>query len=166
MIYFLMCGITITLLIGKNPISILTNVQFKWPFLFIGSLVVQLILFFLAISPLQVEIPYVLTLTFLGMVIALYINRTIKGVSWIFTGTFINWIALITHNGKMPVIHQTTPVHHDSRHHWVETEIWWLGDWIPLLRYTLSPGDVIVGIGLILFIVANSSRRGLINERR
>lgn len=90
----------------------------------------------------------------------------------------MNTLALLLHGGLMPVSENVIKMvdlkdssfDTDSRHQLMEdTNFWWLGDWIPFFtpigsNSVLSPGDLIVGIGLIVFIVRNSARRGPYSE--
>lgn len=48
----------------------------------------------------------------------------------------------------------------DSRHQLMNdsTLSWVVGDWIPVVRYVWSPGDIFVGFGIILLIFKNSSK--------
>lgn len=139
----------------------------------IGCLFVQIGLELIAIQYYR-QFPIILFLTFIGMVYGLFRNRHIPGIPWILTGTITNIIALLTHKGLMPVSESAMNVaglqhlldySQDSRHQAMEDSLfWWLGDWIPFLapigeNFILSPGDVIIGIGLILFCVKNSTKR-------
>jgi len=48
----------------------------------------------------------------------------------------------------------------DARHHLLNESVFWvLGDWIPLIRYVLSPGDLLAGLGIILLIIKHSELR-------
>lgn len=173
MIYFVVIGLVTAVALKRNPVIILTNIKFKVPWLLIGSLIVQILLEIIAIKS-SGQYPGLLSLTFLGVLAGLFINRHLYGVSWVFAGTFLNVSALLLHGGLMPVSEYAMQLSHledlgfdaDSRHQAMGSSVfWWLGDWIPFLtpigkNYVLSPGDVLVGIGLILFLVRNSSRRG------
>ncbi len=170
--YFIFTGLILALLLNRNPISIIKNVHFKLPLLMISCLIVQIILELMALQ-FNMQIPIILFLSFLGMLLGLFSNRHISGVKWIFFGTSINVIALLTHRGLMPVSENVINMvglqhlldYSDSRHQAMDnTLFWWLGDWIPFYapigeNFILSPGDVIIGIGLILFCILNSAKR-------
>jgi hypothetical protein len=173
--YFVFTGLVLALLLKRDPISIIKNVSFKVPLLMIGCLFVQI---GLELSALQFnkQFPIILYLTFLGMLCGLFFNRHIRGITWIFIGTSINSLALLTHKGLMPVsetainlagLQHLLNYNRDSRHQQMEDSLfWWLGDWIPFFapigeNFILSPGDLIIGIGLILFCVRNSAKRSL-----
>ncbi|MBA2870381.1 putative RDD family membrane protein YckC [Anoxybacillus calidus] len=167
MIYFVLVGILISLFLKKNPLTIVA-VELKAPFVMIGCLLVQIVLAYLAIVK-HLYYPIILDITFIIMLVCLFLNRHLPGVKWIFAGALLNTLALILHNGFMPVSETAMKIakldvsfQGDSRHQSMEDSIfWWLGDWIPFFtpigtNYVISLGDVFVGIGLILFIVRNS----------
>jgi hypothetical protein len=135
---------------------------------------IQIVLELIAINFPDKQVPIILFLTFLGMLLGLWYNRELGGIKWVITGLSINIIALITHGGLMPVSEKAMKVAglqylldytHDSRHQDMgESFFWWLGDWIPVIvpigeNFVLSPGDVMVGLGLILFCIYHSSKR-------
>lgn len=136
----------------------------------------QILLAFIA-STKNLQYPIILELTFVVMLVSLYLNRHIYGIKWIFVGAFLNTAAIVLHNGLMPVSETAMKIagltdlsfHSDSRHQSMEQSLfWWLGDWIPFLtpvgtNYVWSPGDLMVAIGILQFLVRNS-RRGNLNE--
>lgn len=163
---FLIIGILLAVIKGRNPVTIIKNVEFQWPLLIIGSFGIQIALAgFTLYTTIKLEL--VLVLTFTGVIIGLVKNKGISGMKWIIIGCMLNLCALLLHNGLMPV--STTAMkltgqdlgglEADSRHQLMEsgTLTWIVGDWIPFFHYVLSPGDLFVGIGLILFIYRNSS---------
>lgn len=168
MVYFILTGIIIALVRKKNPLTVFT-VELKAPFLMIGCFVVQLGLAYLSLKK-NLYYPVILNITFILMLVSLFLNRHLPGVKWIFWGALLNTLALILHNGFMPVSETAMKIANlenlsfegDSRHRGMEQSLfWWLGDWIPFFtpigtNYVISLGDVFVGIGLILFIVRNS----------
>ncbi|HZH61635.1 MAG TPA: DUF5317 family protein [Metabacillus sp.] len=168
MVYFMLIGIIIALLLKRNPLTILT-VELKAPLLMIGCLAVQVILAYIAYSK-HLYYPFVLNITFIIMLFCLFLNRGLYGVKWIFCGALLNALALVLHRGFMPVSEtamKLAGLEHlgfegDSRHRSMgDSLFWWLGDWIPFftpigVNYVISLGDVLVGVGLILFIVRNS----------
>jgi hypothetical protein len=174
MYYFFIFGVILTLFLKRNPITIIPNVIFRVPLLLISCLVTQIGLELLAVNYTDKKYPAILFLTFLGMLIGLYLNRHISGIKWIFFGLSINILALITHGGLMPVSEKALKIadlghlvdySQDSRHQEMgDSFFWWLGDWIPLIipfgkNFVISPGDFVVGVGLILFCINNSTKR-------
>jgi len=167
MVYFVLVGIIIALFLKRNPL-IIFKIHLRAPFVMIGVLIIQIVLEYLALNK-DIYYPLILDLTFVIMLVCLYLNRNFCGVKYIFTGALLNTVALILHNGIMPVSEaamRTAEIdlefYGDSRHQPMEDSLfWWLGDWIPLFtpvgtNYVLSVGDILVGTGLILFIVGNS----------
>ncbi|WP_018130595.1 DUF5317 family protein [Effusibacillus pohliae] len=173
MIYFVIAGIGLALLFKRNPVSIVFNIRFKVPYVMIGCFLIQLVLAILAVQT-NSQHPVLLGITFLGMLVSLFLNRHLYGVKWIFSGTLLNVLSLLLHGGLMPVSETAMRLagfedmgfDSDSRHQLMKTSpFWWLGDWIPFItplgrNYVLSIGDLVIGIGLILFIIKNSRRKG------
>ncbi|EWG11558.1 DUF5317 domain-containing protein [Cytobacillus firmus] len=172
MIYFLLSAFVITLLMKKNPLSFFRNIEFQWPLLIIACFGIQIALAFITIKT-EEKLEMILILTFSGIIAGLWKNRSIPGIKWIFTGAILNLFALLLNGGLMPVSKTSMELtgqadvsfDQDSRHQLMDeitiTSI--LGDWIPLIKYVLSPGDLLVGIGIVLLITLNSSH--LINTK-
>lgn len=147
--------------------------KYKAPFLLIGCLLVQIALQLISIKTGKTYL-YILEATFLGVAVAIYMNRQIKGTKWILLGSLLNFLAISIHGGLMPVSEKALRIAGltslidvtDSRHQTMQSSLFgWLGDWIPFItpvghNYVLSPGDVFVGIGIIILIVGNSVRMG------
>lgn len=172
-ILFVIFGLVFSLFLKRNPLTIPSNIQLKAPYLMIGCFAVQILLAILAKNGTDKKFPVILVLTFAGMIVALFLNRHLRGVRYILTGVIFNFIAIVLHDGFMPVSQnamelaglENTDMATDSRHQLMgATPFWWLGDWIPFYspvgsNYVLSPGDLFVGIGLIVFMASHSSRR-------
>lgn len=167
MIFFIIIALLLTLTLKRNPIYLIQNIEFKWPYLILIGFGTQIALEFIALNTSE-KFEIILTITFLCILIGLWVNRNIIGVKWIFAGALMNVIALLVHGGLMPVseiaIQQTGQEHlsfeTDARHQPMNysNSFWILGDWIPMIRYILSPGDVLVGIGIIRLIVKNAKQ--------
>jgi hypothetical protein len=165
MIYFAALGLCFAVIRGKD-IRTLLQVHFDWPFLLIGSFLVQVLLWTMTVSGNPVP-TWVFDVTLMGVLVGLWRNRGIPGMWTILIGTCLNFLAVATHGGFMPVSlsawHEsghTTVQLQDSRHVIASdggTD--WLGDWIPLFRYVLSPGDIVAGVGMVMFIHRNSCKR-------
>ncbi|GGO01539.1 DUF5317 domain-containing protein [Saccharibacillus kuerlensis] len=173
MIYFLLIGFIWILLLGRNPLSMLVHLRFKASYLLIGSLAVQIYLAFYTLNTGE-TIPFLLEGAFATLVVCLILNREKAGVPLIGMGCFLNLLAILANGGKMPVSSTALKMagleHLDdyslaSRHSSMQDNpLSWLGDWIPFLtpvgtNYVLSPGDLVVGIGLIMFMLGISKRR-------
>lgn len=155
----------------KNPLSVVSDVQFKVPYLLIGCLLFQILNSL--IQPIG-TVPfqsYVLPFTFAGILLGLLLNFHIKGVKWIFLGTSLNFSSLLVHGGVMPVSATAMRIaklelnfQFDPRHRVMTgSDIQWLGDWIPFFtpfgtNYVLSVGDILIGLGIVIFILMNSKK--------
>lgn len=165
--YIFIFAILLTLLKGRNPLTFIHNVQFQWPLVILMSFGVQVVLAFITLET-QEKFGSILIYTFIGMIIGLIINYRIPGVVWIVAGAILNLLALILNEGFMPVdpnaLNKTgqemSSFEGDSRHQLMTpmTKFWMLGDWIPIVKYVLSPGDILVAIGITLLIYMNSSK--------
>ncbi|MGS2779691.1 DUF5317 family protein [Robertmurraya sp. GLU-23] len=165
--YILLLAILLTLLKGRNPLTFINNVKFQWPLVILISFGVQIALAIIAIESKE-KFESILIYTFIGIIVGLIINYKIPGVIWIVAGAILNLLALLLNEGLMPVdenaLKQTgqevTSFETDSRHQLMTktTKFWILGDWIPVIKYVLSPGDLFVAIGIILLIYKNSSK--------
>jgi hypothetical protein len=167
MFYFIIVAFFITVYQKRNPFSFIRNISFEWPLVILVSFGTQIILTVLTIQTKE-KFEWVFILTFVGVIIGLLKNRKISGVNWIVTGAILNLLALLLHGGTMPVSKRALQLtgqesilfDTDARHHLMnESMLWILGDWIPLIRYVLSPGDFFAGIGIILLIVTHSEYR-------
>lgn len=171
MTYFLILGVLLSLLFRRNPLS-LFHVKFKAAPLIIGCLLIQIALGVLAAIA-SIQLPIVLIATFIGMLAGMYYNRHLHGTGWISAGAMANLAAIVIHGGLMPVseraakiagMEQLLHTSTTSRHQLMDSPyFWWLGDWIPFItpigpNFILSLGDLIVGVGLIVFIVRNSAK--------
>jgi hypothetical protein len=173
--YFLLLAILFTLVKKRNPLTFIHNIEFQWPLLIIISFGVQIALAFITIET-NNKLEWILVLTFLGIIIGLWKNKHLAGIKWMVAGALLNLSALLLHGGLMPVSEealiltgQTDPsFESDSRHQLMEDSMpyWILGDWIPVFRFVLSPGDFLVGIGMILLIYFHSSKIKRKGERQ
>lgn len=174
MIYFVLAGLLFAMVGRRNPLSIVWTLSFKFPFLFLGAFGIQMLIALSDWSFLLSHRAGLMNITFFMILVGLFINRQIGGIRWILIGVLCNFLALVIHGGEMPVSEEAMRIamiqdptfEGDSRHQaMMDTAFWWLGDWIPFKsplgpRYVYSLGDLIVGIGLIRFLWANSLRRG------
>ncbi|XJZ27003.1 DUF5317 family protein [Bacillota bacterium Lsc_1132] len=167
MVYFIIIAIVITLFQRRNPFSFIRTISFEWPLIILLSFGAQIVLSFVTYQTKE-KIEWIFVLTFVGIIAGLLKNRKIAGVKWIVAGAILNLLALLLNGGTMPVSDKAIQItgqenasfETDARHHLMnETVFWFLGDWIPLIRYILSPGDILAGIGIILLIVKHSERR-------
>jgi hypothetical protein len=166
MLWVLFAGIAIALLL-KRDLRTLLHLKFRWPWLLIGGFVVQIAAWGIAAGHGFVP-DWILELGLLAVIAGLAVNVQIRGILLVLIGAVLNLIAIATHGGVMPVsptawslVHDSALVPGDARHTVLAggDSLWWLTDWIPVVRYIVSPGDVLVGTGLILFILFNARKR-------
>ncbi len=165
--YILLVAIMLTLLKGRNPLTFINNVKFQWPLVILVSFGVQIVLVFFSLGT-KGKLDYILVFAFIGIIVGLIVNYKIPGIAWIVSGATLNLVALFLNEGFMPVDEnalnktgqEVSSLETDSRHQLMTdtTKFWMLGDWIPVIKYVISPGDVLVAIGLILLIYMNSSK--------
>ncbi|MFB5190155.1 DUF5317 family protein [Alicyclobacillus fastidiosus] len=165
--YFVILGIILSVISGRH-LSTLLQLRFKQGWLMIGGLVSQLILNSLPVSH-GITGPWILDLCFSIFIVGLFFNWHIRGVRWIAIGACLNLFIIVLHGGAMPVslgaFHALHPhgalPHVGSRHVMTSQAVgWWLADWIPVPPFLMSPGDIIVGLGIIVLVYSNSSKRG------
>lgn len=165
MIYVILSSVILAYLVGRSPIKCFETIHFRYPVLLIGALMLQFILFYLfKINPIRNM--YLLELSVLILLAGLWLNRNLPGIIWFMFGSLLNFLAIVIHHGRMPVSEAALKIAHipyspdDSRHMWMtDTYFWWLGDWIPIYKKVISIGDILVGIGVVMFILKNSPLR-------
>jgi hypothetical protein len=71
-------------------------------------------------------------------------------------GVVLNLIAMCANGGRMPVQTDEIPSPTDSEHQIMgsNTRLWFLGDWIRVRDWLISPGDVCLYAGLAIALVA------------
>ncbi|WP_206915564.1 DUF5317 family protein [Alicyclobacillus suci] len=165
--YFVGLGILLSLVFRRN-LGALIRVRFKYPFIIIGALFIQILLNAIPLFK-QISSPWILDVLFFIFIVGLLANWKIQGVPMVLIGASLNLFAIVINHGVMPVsLHAYTLMHHDTsvphigtRHVITSTGIsGWIVDWIPVWPYLMSPGDILVGIGVIQLIFFNSSKRG------
>jgi hypothetical protein len=165
--YFVLFAFIFTFLKNRNPLSFIKNIEFQWPLIILISFGTQIVLSFITIET-EEKFELILVLTFIGVLIGLFKNKHIAGIKWMISGAILNLAALALHGGLMPVSEtalkmtgQDTSFVTDSRHQLMDDSSlsWVVADWIPFGKYVMSPGDFLVGLGLIILIYRNASVR-------
>ncbi len=168
MVLFVIAGLLWALMRGLSLRSLL-ELRFHWPWLLIGAFGTQLLLWGGAVAFHASVPPWCFIMSLLAVVVALWRNAAIPGVWMLALGASLNWFAVTMHGGTMPVSVQAWEVAghslsqlQDSRHSLVQPGgVTLLGDWIPMWRYVLSPGDIVAGIGVVWLIRRNARLRGV-----
>lgn len=162
MVYFVILAFGLIVLLKRAPRSIL-QLHFRWPYLIIASLLGEIILNMLHFSFAH----WILPLFLLVIIVWLLVNFKLKGIPFILMGALLNAVTIVIYHGTMPVLIATMHLLHMSSsgtigsRHTLSTYngFWWLGDWIPVPPFIMSPGDIVVGLGLIRFALANTRKR-------
>ncbi|WP_431307945.1 DUF5317 family protein [Alicyclobacillus sacchari] len=151
------------MLIFRRSLSSLLEIRFRLISLLFLGLVGQVIA-----DNVHQTLSYGLLPVSMGLVVLwLYLNRKVSGLPFVLYGTALNLIAIVVTGGAMPVLLSTVHLLHLSiakntglRHSFTAMDgWWWLGDWIPVPPFVMSPGDILVGIGLGRFALAESQKR-------
>jgi hypothetical protein len=171
MYYFIFFGILAALAAKRDPRSLI-EVRIKARSLLFACLLVQIVLAIVAATT-SAKYPIILHATFIGAIVFLLMNVRLRGSRWIITGTVMNAAAMLVYGGMMPVARwalefadMANLTEYSSRHQLLESHaspLSWLGDWIPFVtplgpNFILSPGDILIGIGLIVFIFSYSRK--------
>ncbi|WP_068773966.1 DUF5317 domain-containing protein [Paenibacillus sp. FJAT-26967] len=166
MITFILLAVILTVSLRRNPLTLIENVSFKWPYLLLGSFAAQLLIFFVTTQTNRTY-PYLTEIAIGAAVLFLWLNRRIPGVAFIFIGALWNLTALVIHGGLMPVSESALQMaglsglpELEPRHQLMSTSSFgWMGDWIPFIRRVFSIGDLWIGAGIIWFLAGNSLKR-------
>lgn len=166
-LYALLIGFIVGLVLGGKPAG-LARLEFRWPWLIIGGLLVQVVLFSDQVAtvvgglgaPLYVAST---ALVFLGVLR----NVSITGMKVVALGAASNLAAIIANGGYMPAGHDamvalgmTDPTTYSNsavvEHPALEplTDIFALPAWVPFSNI-FSVGDVLIALGVAVVIVAS-----------
>jgi hypothetical protein len=165
-LYALVVGFVAGLLLGGRPAG-LANLQFRWPWLIIGGLLVQVVLFTDQVAsvvgsagpPIYVGST---ALVFLGVLR----NIDITGMKLVALGALSNLAAIVANGGYMPAgrgaleaLGKTDPAIYSNsaylEHPALEplTDIFALPAWLPSANI-FSVGDVLIALGVAVIIAA------------
>lgn len=166
MISFILIAIVLTLFCKRNPLNVIRNVQFKSPYLILLALGLQIVIVFSGALLNSARIPLLLLSAFAAFLF-LWRNKDLKGLLFVLSGFVLNISAILLNQGEMPVSAKAAelagvraPIADNLRHELFEhSSLWWLYDWIPFIHTVLSPGDVLVAIGISYFWIVNSKER-------
>ncbi len=123
------------------------------------------LIFVIQFIPFHKEI--LIPISFALMILFIFKNRGIPGFKWMGIGILMNGFIMTINGGKMPVLRELADrmgLHIGNRHIPI-TEWNWkiiLGDWIPVhlpygRQFIISPGDILVYIGVFLFFLSPRS---------
>jgi hypothetical protein len=164
-LYALVIGLALGFLTGGRPAG-LSQLQFRWPWVMLGGLFVQVILFSELVSArIGAAGPPIYALSTAAVVLAVVANRRIPGMLVVALGATCNFAAIMANGGFMPAAlgalqargQVTSTVYSNS----VVlpdpalgplTDIFALPAWLPFAN-VFSVGDVLIGVGVIIVIV-------------
>lgn len=164
----------------KKPIQV-PRLKKEW--ILIISVIPQLVMFFIPGGSERVSeeiIPVVLIISLLGMILFMGFNISIPGFSFLATGLILNFLAIISNRGWMPIspgtlykLHPELPISYWNIYTRLstskdlilpveKTNLYFLTDIIPVpawvqYKFAFSIGDIIIILGVILLIVSIGS---------
>jgi len=171
-LYALVVGLVLGLLLGGRPAG-LASLQFRWPWLIIGGLLIQVVLFSDQVATVVGNLgPWIYVgstgLVFLGVLR----NIDISGMKIVALGAASNLAAIVANGGYMPAsrsaleaLGKTDPTIYSNSaslaHPALEplTDIFALPAWLPSANI-FSVGDVLIALGVVVVIVASMRRSG------
>ncbi|WP_309123090.1 DUF5317 domain-containing protein [Paenibacillus sp.] len=175
MIYFLAAGLLISLGLRRNPLrSLEAVVGLRGSWLILLGFATQIGLD-VAMRSSGASAPALFQLSLLPVLTAMLLNWKRPGFRLLIAGCALNIVALSLNGGRMPVsvpalelagLAHLSDMSSSVRHQPMTGDhVAWLGDWIPILvpfgtNYVWSPGDVLLGLGIIIFLVRSSKEGG------
>ena len=169
-LYALVIGLAVGLLLGGRP-SGLSDLRFRWSWVFLSGLMVQVILFSDVVTERVGALGAPIYVASTGLVLAAVLaNRKIPGMLMVALGAASNLAAIIANGGYMPasisamealgkvektVYSNSSVVPQPALA--PLTDIFALPSWLPWANI-FSIGDVLIGIGVVL-VIAVAMRR-------
>jgi hypothetical protein len=172
MLWAIPIGIAIGWLL-RGGLDGLLQLHFRWPWLAVGGLLVQVVLFTPVGSALAGDslVPPIYIASTLAVLVAVLRNIRLAGMAIVALGAFSNLIAITANGGYMPASagalelagfadagEHTNSVVLDDPAFEPLTDIYAIPDWLPLAN-VFSVGDVLIGAGVAIAIAA-AMRRG------
>jgi hypothetical protein len=170
-LYAIVIGFAIGLLRGGHPRG-LADLQFRWPWLMIGGLFVQVAIFSDQVTPWigSAGAPIYVAST-AAVFLAVLASRSITGMPVVAAGAACNLAAIAANGGYMPVDagalmalgRVPSTVYSNSAllpHAALAplTDIFALPTWLPFAN-VFSVGDVLIAVGVVV-VIATAMRRG------
>ena len=171
-LYGVLIGVLIGFLAGGRTAG-LANLQFRWAKVVFAGLLVQIVLFS---DPVTARIgalgPPIYVLSTAAVAVAIVANWSIRGVPIVAAGAFSNLAAIVANGGFMPASPAALaaldrlPKDEYSNSAVLPnaalaplTDIFALPAWLPFANI-FSIGDVLIGVGVVMVIVAAMRARG------
>jgi hypothetical protein len=176
-LYAVLIGLVLGFLVGGRPAG-LADLQLRWSWIIVGGLLVQVVLFSEPVSERIGALgPPIYVASTAAVIVAVVANRAITGMLVVAAGAASNLLAIVANGGYMPVSAGAAAVlgaHEPSAYSNSMqlpdpflaplTDIFALPPWVPFAN-VFSVGDVLIGIGIAIVIVAamrtRSARPGI-----
>jgi hypothetical protein len=176
-LYAVVAGLLIGLVTGGAP-SRLGDLRFRWAPLIAIGMAVQLLLFS---SPLGDALGPAAPAAYIAsnavVLVAVAANLAIPGFVLVLLGGLSNFVAIVANGGYMPVSHDalvaigrgaregySNNVQSEQVVLWPLTDLFAMPAWVPMANI-FSVGDVLIGIGAAIAVVAAMHGRGPLRER-
>ena len=170
--YGVVIGLLVGLVTGGSPVR-LSRLQFRWGLLVMLAMVAQLLLFSSpAGNALGPAAPVVYMATNVVVLVVVARNLPIPGLPLVLVGGASNLLAMVANGGYMPVSHaaldamgRTSATGYSNSAFLVNvqlaplTDIFAMPVWLPVAN-VFSVGDVLIGAGVAIAIVAGLHGRG------
>ena len=169
-LYALVIGLVIGFIAGGRPAG-LSQLQFRWPWVMLGGLLVQVVLFSeFVTSRIGDAGPPIYAASTAAVVLAVIANRRITGMPVVALGAACNFAAIVANGGYMPASLAALQAHGKGPSTVYSnsvvtpdpalaplTDIFALPNWLPFAN-VFSVGDVLIGLGVAIVIVAAMRR--------
>jgi hypothetical protein len=169
-LYALALGLAVGFLIGGRPDG-LAGLSFRWPWLFVGGLLVQIVLFSGPVSERVGDLgPWIYVGSTTVVFLAVLANRSIAGMPIVAVGAASNLLAIVANGGYMPAspgamaaLGKVDPTIYSNSSIVANpslaplTDIFALPAWLPYAN-VFSLGDIVIGVGVVV-VIARAMRR-------
>jgi len=169
-LYAIPLGILLGLLLGGRPAG-LAALQFRWPWLIVAGLLVQVVLFTDVVAARVGDLgPAIYVASTAAVFAGVLRNVRIPGMTLIALGALSNLAAIVANGGYMPAsaaamaaLGKTDPTIYsnsaavDNPALEPLTDIFALPAWVPFANI-FSVGDMLIGIGVVVIIAAAMRR--------
>lgn len=176
-LYAIVAGLLIGLLTGGSP-SRLGDLRFRWGALIAAGMAVQVLLFSSPVgNALGPAAPVVYIVSNAVVLVAVARNLAIPGMVLVLLGGLSNLLAIVANGGYMPVSHDAlVAIGRGAREGysnnaesaqvnlWPLTDLFAMPAWVPMANI-FSVGDVLIGIGAAIAVVAAMHGRGPLRDR-
>jgi hypothetical protein len=176
-LYAVLAGLVIGLVSGGS-VARLGNLRFSWAPLIVVGMVVQLLLFSTSLGDaLGAAAPLVYVASNVAVLVAVWKNRSIPGLPLVLVGGAANLLAICANGGYMPVSSAAlTALGRGAPDGYVNsrfvdgavlgplTDQFAMPAWMPMANI-FSVGDVLIGVGVAIAIVAVTRGRAPMVDR-